>query len=196
MKKGLVAVLALTALGTAACGYSDPYGGSPPVANESPNPTAAPSTSPGTDDCKAGNGLPSITYPDGLKIIDLKVGTGAGAKVGENAEVQYTGWLTDCTIFDSSRNPGRAPFTFQLGKSQVIAGWDEGVVGMQVGGKRKLIIPSELAYGTAGQTDQTSGATIIPPNATLIFDIELLSLKAGPSPSPSPRPSPSPSPSK
>ena len=79
MRRGLVALFALTAFGTAACGYADPYGGSAPVANESPNPSGAPSASPGTDDCHSGDGLPSVTYPDGLKVIDRKVGTGASA---------------------------------------------------------------------------------------------------------------------
>lgn len=184
----VLAVLALTAFGAAACGYADPYASNGPVANESPNPSAsaAPSVSPGADDCNAGNGLTAVTYPDGLKIIDLKVGTGATAITGENAEVQYTGWLTSCRQFDSSRTAGRTSFTFQIGQSQVIAGWDEGVPGMKVGGKRKLIIPSDLAYGAKGQIDQTTGATIIPANAVLVFEIELVSVKPGPSPSPTP----------
>jgi FKBP-type peptidyl-prolyl isomerase-like protein len=191
----VAAVAAFVAFGASACGYSDPYASTGPVANESPNPSASvrPSGSPGADDCNAGNGLTAITYPDGLKVIDLKTGTGAAAISGENAEVQYTGWLTNCQQFDSSRNAGRTAFTFQLGQQQVIAGWDEGLLGMKVGGKRKLIIPPELAYGSQGQTDQQTGATIIPPNATLIFEIELLSVKPGPSPSPSPSPAPSPS---
>jgi FKBP-type peptidyl-prolyl cis-trans isomerase len=196
VRRTLLGVLALAAFGTAACGYPDPYSSNAPVANESPNPSAAPSVSPGADDCHAGTGLPVITYPDGLKIVDLKVGAGASAQNGNNAEVQYTGWLaTNCQQFDSSRSPGRTSFTFQIGQSQVIAGWDEGLLGMKVGGKRKLIIPSDLAYGPQGQTDQTTGATVIPPSATLIFEIELLSAKPGPSPSPSPPPAPSPSPS-
>jgi len=193
----VAAVVAFVAFGASACGYSDPYASTAPIANESPNPSASgatPSGSPGADDCNAGNGLSAVTYPDGLKVIDLKTGTGAAAISGENAEVQYTGWLTNCQQFDSSRNPGRTSFTFQLGQQQVIAGWDEGLLGMKVGGKRKLIIPSELAYGSQGQTDQQTGATIIPPNATLVFEVELLSLKPGPSPSPSPSGSPSASP--
>ena len=194
MRRTLLAVFALTAFGAAACGYPDPYASNAPVANESPNPSASPSVSPGADDCNAGTGLPAVTYPDGLKIIDLKVGTGAAAKAGENAEVQYTGWLTNCHQFDSSRSPGRTPFTFQIGQSQVIPGWDEGFLGLKVGGKRKLIIPPDLAYGPQGQTDQQTGATVIPANATLVFVVELLSLKPGPSPSPSPTPPPSPSP--
>jgi len=196
VRRTLLGLVALTALAATACGYSDPYGSNPAVANESPNPSASPSVSPGADDCNAGNGLQAVTYPDGLKIIDLKVGTGDAAKAGENAEVQYTGWLTDCRQFDSSRSPGRTTFTFQIGQGQVIGGWDEGLLGMKVGGKRKLIIPPELAYGAQGQTDQTTGAQIIPPNATLLFEIELKSVKPGPSPSPSPKPSPTPSPSR
>ena len=196
MRTILLAALALTALTGAACGYSDPYAaGSGPVANESPGPSAGPSASPGADDFYAGGGVtscsatatpPCVTYPDGLRVIDLKTGTGEVAKKGQMAEVQYTGWLTDATSFDSSRKPGRTSFTFQIGQSQVIAGWDEGVPGMKVGGKRKLVIPAALGYGAAGQTDPSTGATIIPGNATLVFDIELISLKPGPSPTPSP----------
>jgi FKBP-type peptidyl-prolyl cis-trans isomerase len=196
VRRALLAVIALTAFAAAACGYSDPYSTNPPIANESPNPSAAPSVSPGADDCHGGDGLTAVTYPDGLKVIDVKTGTGAAAKSGENAEVQYTGWLkTNCQQFDSSRSPGRTSFLFQIGQGQVIGGWDEGLLGMKVGGKRFLIIPPELAYGAQGQTDQTTGAQIIPPNATLVFEIELKSLKPGPSPSPSPKPTPSPSPS-
>jgi FKBP-type peptidyl-prolyl cis-trans isomerase len=196
VRRALLGVLGLAALGTAACGYPDPYASNPPVANESANPSASPSVSPGADDCNAGAGLPVITYPDGLKVVDLKVGTGVTAQNGNNAEVQYTGWLqSNCQQFDSSRSPGRTSFTVQIGQGQVIAGWDEGLLGMKVGGKRKLIIPSDLAYGPQGQQDQTTGATIIPPNATLIFEIELISAKPGPNPSPTPSASPSPSPS-
>ncbi len=191
MRRTLLGLFAVTAFAATACGYGDPYGGSPPVANESPNPSAKPSVSPGADDCNAGSGLPSVTYPDGLKIVDLKVGTGEAAIKGQNAEVEYTGWFTSCQMFDSSRNPGRTSFPFQIGQGQVIAGWDEGVPGMRVGGKRWLMIPPELAYGAQGQTDQTTGAQTIPPNATLIFEIELISLKPGPSPTPSPSASPS-----
>ncbi|HET7421208.1 MAG TPA: FKBP-type peptidyl-prolyl cis-trans isomerase [Candidatus Dormibacteraeota bacterium] len=201
MTKGLQAVLALavlTVIGTVACGYSDPYASNGPVANESPGPSNRPTPTPGLDDFNAGGGLSScsrsakpacVTYPDGLRVIDLTVGTGTVAVSGMNAEVQYTGWLTDGTSFDSSRNPGRTTFTFQIGQSQVIGGWDEGVPGMKVGGKRKLVIPPSLGYGASGQTDPNTGAQTIPPNATLVFDVELISLKPGPSPSPSPSPS-------
>jgi FKBP-type peptidyl-prolyl cis-trans isomerase len=176
-----------------ACGYADPYAASGPVANESPGVNVSPS--PGTDDFSAGNGLPVVTYPDGLKYIELTVGTGAVVKSSDSVTVQYTGWLSDGTKFDSSRGPGRTSFPVDLGTGQVIPGWDEGVPGMKVGGKRKLIIPAPLAYGTAGKQDQTSGAYIIPPNATLVFEIEVVSTKPGPSPSPVPTPTPSPSPS-
>ncbi|HEY4888590.1 MAG TPA: FKBP-type peptidyl-prolyl cis-trans isomerase [Candidatus Dormibacteraeota bacterium] len=195
VRKGLLAAIPLAALAVAACGYPDPYTSTGPVANESPLPAAAPSPSPGTDDFNAGAGLPVVTYPDGLKYIELTVGTGTAAQSGDNITVQYTGWLsTGGQPFDSSRQAGRTPFTVQIGRGQVIPGWDEGIPGMKIGGKRKLIIPGALAYGTAGQTDPNTGAVIIPPNATLIFDVELLGTAPGPSPSPVPSPSPSPSP--
>jgi hypothetical protein len=181
-------------LGLAACGYPDPYTSVGPVANESPAPGASPSVAVGADDFNAGNGLAGVTYPDGLKYIDLQVGTGAVASSGENATVQYTGWLSSTAVkFDSSRDRG-TPFTFQLGRQQVIPGWDEGVPGMKIGGKRKLIVPSTLGYGATGVTDPNTGAVVIPGNATLVFEVELLSLAPGPAPSPSPVPSPIPSP--
>ena len=192
MRGTLLAAIALIALGASACGYADPYATRGQVANESPLPPASPSPSPGADNFNDGAGLPVVTYPDGLKYIDLKVGTGKLATGKLTLTVEYTGWLEDGTVFDSSR--GRAPFTFQLGQGNVIAGWDEGLPGMKVGGKRKFIIPPELAYGTAGQQDPSTGAQIIPPNATLVFEIELTKVAPGPSPSPSPKPTPSPSP--
>ncbi len=192
MRGTLLAVIALTALAASACGYPDPYTTSGPVANESPGPVSSPSPSPGTDDCNAGASLTPFTYPDGLKYIDLTVGTGAVAVSGENLTVNYTGWLSNCKQFDSSR--GRTAFTFQVGMNKVIAGWDEGLPGMKVGGKRKLIIPSDLAYGPSGQTNPNTGAQVIPANATLVFEVELLKVAPGPKPSPSPKPTPSPTP--
>ena len=100
---------------------------------------------------------------------DLVVGTGTAAAAGKTVEVHYTGWLTDGTKFDSS--VGRGPFDFKLGAGQVIRGWDQGVVGMKVGGKRKLTIPPELAYGDRG----FPGA--IPPSSTLVFEVELLNVR-------------------
>jgi FKBP-type peptidyl-prolyl cis-trans isomerase len=98
---------------------------------------------------------------------DLVVGTGAEAKSGQNVTVHYTGWLTNGTKFDSSKDR-RDPFVFSLGKGQVIRGWDQGVQGMKVGGKRKLTIPPEMGYGARG------AGGVIPPNATLVFEVELL----------------------
>lgn len=105
-----------------------------------------------------------------LKIEDVVAGTGAEAKNGDTVTVNYTGTLDDGTKFDSSLDPGRTPFSFPLGASQVIKGWDLGVLGMKVGGKRILTIPPELGYGTAG------AGSVIPPNATLHFTVELLSV--------------------
>lgn len=189
MTRNVFFAAALAALAIATCGYPDPYASQGPVANESPAPAAWPSASPGADSFDTCTTLSTVTYPDGLKVGDVKAGTGEAAKTGQNAEVQYTGWLqSNGSEFDSSRRPGRSPFTVVIGQQQVIAGWDEGLLGMKVGGKRCLIIPGALAYGTQGRTDPTTGATTIPPNATLVFEIELISVKPGPSPSPSPSP--------
>ena len=113
--------------------------------------------------------------PSGLKIIDVKRGSGAVAKAGQSVTVHYTGWLyvngARGKKFDSSVDRGQ-PFTFALGAGNVIPGWDQGVAGMRVGGKRTLIIPPELGYGANGTPDGT-----IPPGATLIFDVQLLSVQ-------------------
>jgi peptidylprolyl isomerase len=115
-----------------------------------------------------------ITMPDGLKYADDKMGGGAAAAAGAKVTVHYTGWLDDNGAkgkkFDSSRDRGE-PFTFTLGAREVIAGWDEGVAGMKVGGRRTLIIPPDLGYGARG------AGGVIPPNATLIFDVELLQVQ-------------------
>lgn len=110
------------------------------------------------------------TTAGGVQVIDVQTGSGREAQSGSKLSMQYTGYLTDGTKFDSSLDLGQ-PFEFTLGGGEVIKGWDEGIVGMKEGGKRRLIIPSQLAYGAAGRPP------VIPPNATLIFDVELVSVK-------------------
>ncbi len=111
-----------------------------------------------------------VTNPSGLKYEDIEAGTGPTAQSGQKAKVHYTGWLTNGQKFDSSKDRND-PFEFTLGAGQVIKGWDEGVVGMKVGGKRKLTIPPELGYGARG------AGGVIPPNAELIFEVELLGIR-------------------
>lgn len=115
------------------------------------------------------SGAPTKTA-SGLEYWDIKVGTGEVAQSGKHVKVDYTGWLTNGKKFDSSVGTGK-PFDFMLGASQVIKGWDEGVAGMKVGGKRQLRIPPDLAYGKGGYS------TVIPPNSTLIFDVRLVDVK-------------------
>ena len=105
----------------------------------------------------------------GLKYEDLAIGDGATATTGQQVSVHYTGWLTDGSKFDSSVDRNQ-PFEFALGRGMVIRGWDEGVAGMKVGGKRKLTIPPQLGYGAHG------AGGVIPPNATLVFEVELLEI--------------------
>ena len=112
-------------------------------------------------------GKDTVTTPSGLKYKDLTEGTGATPQRGQTVVVHYTGTLEDGTKFDSSRDRN-SPFSFKLGMGQVIKGWDEGLSTMRVGGRRQLIIPAELGYGARG------AGGVIPPNATLIFDVELL----------------------
>ncbi len=128
---------------------------------------SAPAQNPGGPTKVAGK---PTKQPDGLEYWDIKEGTGPAAKKGDKVKVHYTGWLTDGKKFDSSvdRND---PFIFALGAGQVIKGWDEGVAGMKVGGKRQLRIPPELGYGSRG-----AAGGLIPPNATLIFDVDLLGI--------------------
>ena len=114
--------------------------------------------------------MPPTTTASGLVFDELVVGSGNAAGSGQKVSVHYTGWLTNGTKFDSSKDRGE-PFVFPLGKGHVIKGWDEGVAGMKVGGKRKLTIPPALGYGARG-----AGGPI-PPNATLVFEVELLDVK-------------------
>jgi len=124
-----------------------------------------------TLDSQAQSDAETITTASGLQYQDERFGTGPEAAPGTSVTVNYSGWLTDGTQFDSSLNEGRTPFTFVLGTGGVIQGWDEGVAGMRVGGVRILTIPSDLGYGPGGNPP------VIPPDATLIFRVELLDVQ-------------------
>ncbi len=134
-------------------------------ASASAKPSAAPSAAP------VAAPAPPVDPNAKLVSTDLTLGKGAEAKTGQTVSVNYVGTLADGKEFDSSRKPGRKPFVFTLGQGAVIRGWDQGVVGMKVGGKRKLVIPPQLAYGPSGRPP------VIPPAATLTFEIELLEVK-------------------
>lgn len=110
------------------------------------------------------------TTASGLQYLDEAVGSGQQAKAGDHVVVHYTGTLTDGRKFDSSRDRNK-PFEFPLGAGTVIRGWDEGVAGMKVGGRRRLVIPADLGYGSRG------AGSVIPPNATLVFDVELIGIR-------------------
>lgn len=114
--------------------------------------------------------MSQVSTATGLQYEDMQVGTGESPKAGQTVIVHYTGWLTDGSKFDSSVDRGQ-PFEFSIGRGQVIKGWDEGVMSMKVGGKRKLTIPADLGYGARG------AGGVIPPNATLIFEVDLLGLR-------------------
>jgi FKBP-type peptidyl-prolyl cis-trans isomerase len=148
-----------------------------PAQTEAPAETAAPEAAPEAapqTDAAPDLGAPKaeLDQTTELKIEELVEGSGAEAKAGDNVTVHYTGWTTDGAMFDSSLNSGQ-PFPFQLGTGYVIKGWDEGVQGMKVGGKRRLVIPSTLGYGQRG------AGGLIPPGAALIFDVELVDTRAG-----------------
>ena len=150
-------LMALALLTLAGCASNPPA--NPPAPAGTPPPASAPTTPEAHD---------VVTTPSGLKYEDLVVGNGALAENGMVAVVNYTGWLTDGTKFDSSYDRGQT-FAFRIGAGQVIAGWDQGIPGMRVGGKRRLTIPPSLAYG-----NRAVGS--IPANSTLVFEVELVSI--------------------
>lgn len=166
MRKLLICFAVASLAGATACTKkteetaTSPSSAAAPATTSAPSAASAPATAANTK-----------TLPGGLKVEDVTVGTGAEAVAGKTVVVHYTGTLTDGKKFDSSRDRNE-PFSFPLGAGRVIKGWDEGVAGMKVGGKRKLTIPSELGYGATG----TPGGPI-PPNATLLFDVELIEVK-------------------
>lgn len=169
---GLLILVSLVAF--AGCGQKQE---SPPPA-ESTQQAAEGTQAAAPDTMAAPSGIPevagdTITTESGLKYIDLKVGGGATPTAGQLVSAHYTGWLTDGSKFDSSRDKER-PIQFPIGQRRVIPGWDEGLMSMAVGGRRILIIPPELAYGARGRPPQ------IPPNSTLVFDVELVAVADAP----------------
>ena len=162
MMSGL-AVLAIIALAGCQQGKSadsTPAQSAPPTTQQPTKPPAPPAST-----------AKEVITSSGLKYQDLVMGNGPMAEEGTPVVVNYTGWLTDGTKFDSSYDPGRQPLPFTVGAGMVIRGWDEGVKGMRVGGKRKLTIPPDLAYGERGYPP------VIPPNSTLVFEVEFLGVK-------------------
>ena len=133
--------------------------------------SATKTTAPAKTSPKSATSQPWITTGSGLKYQDVVIGKGPQPKPGDDIVVNYTGRFQNGKVFDSSLSPGRTPFELHLGRGEVIPGWDQGLATMHVGGKRKLIIPPNLAYGAAG------AGGVIPPNATLTFDVELLKIK-------------------
>jgi peptidylprolyl isomerase len=177
-------VLAAAFALAAGCGQENPPASEPPGGTTAVEGTTAPnspeSASAGAPTDVAPDKLPGDPVGDkkiqsmasGLKYVDLVEGKGSPPTTGQTVSVHYTGWLTNGSKFDSSVDRGQ-PFEFSLGTGGVIKGWDEGVATMKMGGKRKLIIPAEMGYGASGSPPD------IPPNATLVFDVELLDVKQG-----------------
>jgi hypothetical protein len=191
----LAATAGVAALLVNACGYPDPTAGNGgPVAAV---PTTGPSQATGIDDFNEGAGKTPVRFPDGLQILDLKVGDGDTVKAGATVKARYTGWLSNGQKFDSSADHGGTPLCAILSNTQqqngdcttVIPGWTEGVPGMKVGGRRKLTIPASLGYGNQGIQG------VIPPGSTLVFTIQIDSIVAQSTPTPSPTPTAPPTPS-
>jgi peptidylprolyl isomerase len=149
VEKIIIVLLLVAAVAIPACSQKE--GATPPAGGKQVLPAAA----------------KPVTTPSGLTYVDLAVGNGPAPTPGKPVKVHYTGWLENGTKFDSSVDRGQ-PFVFTIGAGEVIPGWDEGVMTMKAGGKRKLIIPPQLGYGAAG------AGGVIPPNATLVFEVELL----------------------
>ncbi len=163
---------AMALIATAGCG--DKNNGAYPATSSGSTPSTPSADAGKLPDTTTidGKTLPLKATASGLRYFDMKVGTGVSPKVGQTVSVQYTGTLLDGTKFDSSYDHGGQPIDFPIGVGQVIKGWDEGVPTMKVGGKRRLVIPGSLAYGE----NPPSGSPITP-NATLVFDIELVAVK-------------------
>jgi FKBP-type peptidyl-prolyl cis-trans isomerase FkpA len=163
MRRSMFGLAAITIIALAGCagtlGRSPKPQAASPTTQQSAQPVAPAATAAKT-----------VTMPSGLMYQDLVVGNGPMAEEGTPVVVNYTGWLTDGTKFDSTHDPDRVPLPFTIGAGMVIRGWDEGVKGMRVGGRRKLTIPPELAYGEQGRPP------VIPPNSTLVFEVEFLNL--------------------
>jgi FKBP-type peptidyl-prolyl cis-trans isomerase len=155
-----LAIIALAGCAASRAGRVSPLPPAPPTTQQPAQPAVPRATAPR-----------EVTTSSGLKYQDLVVGNGPMAEEGTPVVVNYTGWLTDGTKFDSSYDPGRQPLPFTIGAGMVIRGWDEGVKGMRVGGKRKLTIPADLAYGERGYPP------VIPANSTLVFEVEFLGVK-------------------
>lgn len=166
VEKLIVLLLLVAAVAIPACSEK----GQNPSSSASPDMSAsAPAPAGGQKDSPASLPQGAVTTPSGLSYADLVPGTGPQPEAGKPVTVHYTGWLVNGAKFDSSRDR-KEPFSFVMGAGQVIPGWEEGVKTMKVGGKRKLVIPPNLAYGAAG------AGGVVPPNATLVFEVELLSL--------------------
>ncbi|MDP4220237.1 MAG: FKBP-type peptidyl-prolyl cis-trans isomerase [Bacteroidota bacterium] len=181
MKFTYFASASLLLFALSGCGKSDSSkaGGPdtlPPIANPgAPEPPPVQTIEIGKPKPTPGKHGDTTVTASGLMYIDVKVGKGPTPKVGQNITVNYTGKLTDGKIFDSNVDPSKGhvqPFVTPIGVGKVIKGWDEGMISMKVGGKRKLIVPSDLGYGANGTPDGS-----IPPNATLIFDVELVKIE-------------------
>lgn len=167
------ALVLLSACGSDALTTASPASSAPAQASSNPASSCTPAAAAVDSFSQT---VPLTTTADGLEYGDITAGTGAMPQKGQNVTVQYTGWLTNGCMFDSSRQAGRSAFSFVIGATppNVIGGWEEGVLTMRVGGKRRLVIPPRLGYGSSAQGS-------IPANATLVFDVELLAVTA-PSP--------------